>query len=83
MLVTRSAFPSSQNDPGEMLTWKFIAAQGPLVSTIADFWTMVLENNCTALISLTRTVENNHVKCADYFSPQLGELDMYGALLCI
>lgn len=27
-----------------------------------------MENNCAVIIMLTRTIENNHIKCADYFS---------------
>lgn len=33
---------------------------------------MVFENNCSVLIMLTRTVENNHIKCADYFNQRPG-----------
>lgn len=50
--------------------------------TIADFWKMVFESNCAVLIMLTRTVENNHTKCADYFNQQPGkQLKLYVALL--
>ena len=61
-----------QNQEGEVPSWRYIAAQGPLASTVADFWKMVVENQCSVIIMLTRTIENNHVKCADYFNHQIG-----------
>lgn len=67
-----------QQQDGEVPAWKYIAAQGPLASTVADFWTMVLEKNCSVIIMLTRTIENNHIKCADYFSHPVGETAKYG-----
>ncbi|KXZ52751.1 hypothetical protein GPECTOR_8g142 [Gonium pectorale] len=53
--------------------------QGPLASTVDDFWKMVFENNCSILIMLTRTVENNHIKCADYFNQRPGETAKFGS----
>jgi receptor-type tyrosine-protein phosphatase C len=61
-----------QNGTGETAPWRYIAAQGPLASTIDDFWHMVVQNKCTVLIMLTRSVENNHTKCAEYFSQRTG-----------
>ncbi len=62
-----------QSAAGESPCWAYIAAQGPLASTVDDFWKMVFENNCSVLIMLTRTVENNHIKCADYFNQRPGK----------
>lgn len=36
--------------------------QGPLKSTVEDFWQMVLEQRSTAVLMLTRTTENFHEK---------------------
>ncbi|GFR43930.1 hypothetical protein Agub_g5068, partial [Astrephomene gubernaculifera] len=67
-----------QSGPAESPSWCYIAAQGPLASTVDDFWKMVFENNCSILIMLTRTVENNHIKCADYFNQRPGETAKFG-----
>mmetsp|Transcript_28752 Transcript_28752/g.73184 ORF Transcript_28752/g.73184 Transcript_28752/m.73184 type:complete len:363 (-) Transcript_28752:1571-2659(-) len=66
-----------QSEQGEDPAWCYIAAQGPLASTTSDFWKMVLENKVTRVIMLTRTVENNHIKCAEYFPAEIGETAKY------
>ncbi|KAG2453523.1 hypothetical protein HYH02_001743 [Chlamydomonas schloesseri] len=68
-----------QSAAEETPSWCYIAAQGPLASTVDDFWKMVFENNCSILIMLTRTVENNHIKCADYFNQRPGETAKFGS----
>ena len=52
------------------LEFSYVATQGPLQSTIADFWRMVLEQRIPAVIMLTNIVERNVVKCAQYFPEQ-------------
>lgn len=37
-------------------------------STYVDFWTMVWEQNVHVIVMLTRQVENNQLKCGDYWS---------------
>ncbi|KAJ8431435.1 hypothetical protein Cgig2_014928 [Carnegiea gigantea] len=47
---------------------QFIATQGPLPHTFEDFWEMVLQFRCPAIVMLTRLVDNcETVKCGDYF----------------
>ncbi|MBN3294185.1 PTPRM phosphatase, partial [Polypterus senegalus] len=45
----------------------YIATQGPLESTIEDFWSMVWQENSEMIIMLTNLTENQTVKCAKYW----------------
>ncbi|KAK7391168.1 hypothetical protein VNO78_19579 [Psophocarpus tetragonolobus] len=52
---------------------QFIATQGPLPHTYEDFWEMVIQYRCPAIIMLTRLVDNYRmVKCGDYFQAEDG-----------
>jgi len=47
----------------------YIACQGPLESTVADFWQMIWENQSKIIIQLTDLSENGVVRCAEYLPP--------------
>lgn len=51
---------------------KYIATQGPLLSTTEDFWQMVLEEECHLIVMLTTIIERGRTKCHKYW-PGLGE----------
>eukprot|EP00108_Taenia_solium_P009920 TsM_000417900 transcript=TsM_000417900 gene=TsM_000417900 len=46
---------------------EYIATQGPLESTIADFLTMVFEQRCPLIIMLCECEEDGKEKCAQYW----------------
>ena len=45
----------------------FIATQGPLRNTIADFWDMVWQENSRVIVMLTPLVEDGRHRCAKYW----------------
>lgn len=62
---------AGETDPAQ---WQYIATQGPLVSTIAEFWLMVVENDCRAVVMLTRVKEDTTSKCFQYYPSCEGEV---------
>ncbi|XP_014649692.1 PREDICTED: receptor-type tyrosine-protein phosphatase H [Ceratotherium simum simum] len=53
--------------PGLCDPQEFIAAQGPLPQTVADFWRLVWEQQSHTLVMLTNCVESGRVKCEHYW----------------
>lgn len=56
----------------------YIASQGPMPSTLSDFWLMVWQNNINVIVMLTSLIEKGQVKCSQYW-PSSGIVD-YGNL---
>ncbi|VDK47267.1 unnamed protein product [Anisakis simplex] len=53
--------------PGFNSRREFIAAQGPLPSTRDHFWRLVWEQQCPAIVALTKCVEKGRDKCHQYW----------------
>ena len=49
----------------------FIATQGPNDITIDDFWTMCFKHNVGRIIMLCKEVEDNKIKCSNYWDKSL------------
>ncbi|NXI13346.1 PTPR2 phosphatase, partial [Irena cyanogastra] len=59
-----NASPIMDHDPRNPA---YIATQGPLPATVADFWQMVWENGCVVIVMLTPLVENGVKQCHHYW----------------
>ncbi|KHN77347.1 Tyrosine-protein phosphatase non-receptor type 9 [Toxocara canis] len=52
---------------------EIICTQAPMTSTIADFWRMVWQEKCIAVVMLCRVVENGRPKCVQYWPLKLNQ----------
>lgn len=56
--------------------YMYIACQGPLPTTLSDFWQMVLEQKSNVIAMMTREVEGGKVKCQRYWPDTLMTAEM-------
>lgn len=56
----------------------FIATQGPLADTTADFWLMAWITKSQNIVMLTALVEKGHDMCSRYWPEEIDEEETYG-----
>lgn len=56
----------------------FIAAQGPLPKTYADFWRLVWSENILTVVMTTKCMERNRQKCGQYWPAEKEHMKDYG-----
>jgi len=61
----------------------YIATQGPLTSTAADFWRMCVEQNSSFILMLTPFMEGGRQKVDPYFPQNSGEKIVFDELLSV
>uniref|UniRef100_A0A671NM52 Protein tyrosine phosphatase receptor type N2 n=1 Tax=Sinocyclocheilus anshuiensis TaxID=1608454 RepID=A0A671NM52_9TELE len=66
-----NASPIMDHDPRNPA---YISAQGPLPSTVADFWQMVCESGCVVIVMLTPLAENGIKQCQQYWPDEGSDL---------
>lgn len=52
----------------------YVAAQGPLPSTLAHFWQMVWEQGAVVIVALCKLQENGEIACARYWPEEGAEV---------
>ncbi|XP_062132000.1 tyrosine-protein phosphatase 69D isoform X1 [Drosophila sulfurigaster albostrigata] len=57
---------------------KFICAQGPMETTINDFWRMIWEQHLEIIVMLTNLEEYNKSKCAKYWPERVFDSKQFG-----
>ncbi|EDV97391.1 GH16835, partial [Drosophila grimshawi] len=59
---------------------KFICAQGPMETTINDFWRMIWEQHLEIIVMLTNLEEYNKSKCAKYWPEKVFDSKQFGEI---
>ncbi|XP_054625455.1 receptor-type tyrosine-protein phosphatase H-like isoform X2 [Dunckerocampus dactyliophorus] len=65
--------------PGYSSSREYIATQGPLPSTVTDFWRMIWEQRVSAIVMVTNCIEGIRTKCEHYW-PAQGKSCLHGEL---
>lgn len=58
----------------------FIATQGPLSSTVADFWQMAVQQRAPVIVMLTRLLDDDEERCAHYYPAVENQSEVFGHL---
>ncbi|CAC5418941.1 PTPRB [Mytilus coruscus] len=76
-----SDFINANYIPGFNSPREYIASQGPLPATLADFWRMVWEQNVCIIVMLTQLIERGRKKCELYWPENTNEKRFFGDII--
>ncbi|XP_070686459.1 phosphatidylinositol phosphatase PTPRQ [Pempheris klunzingeri] len=60
---------------------EFIATQGPLPGTVADFWRMIWETGTRTIAMLTQCYEKGRIRCHKYWPEDNKPMSVFGDIL--
>ncbi|KAI6649734.1 hypothetical protein LOD99_6524 [Oopsacas minuta] len=78
--VEETGFINANYISGYNREHEYIAAQGPLADTVADFWWMIWQEKSTQLIMACSLIEGGRVKCATYWPSDEESYQEYGRI---
>ncbi|CAG2233222.1 Phosphatidylinositol phosphatase PTPRQ,Receptor-type tyrosine-protein phosphatase eta,Receptor-type tyrosine-protein phosphatase S,Receptor-type tyrosine-protein phosphatase beta,Receptor-type tyrosine-protein phosphatase O,Tyrosine-protein phosphatase 10D,Receptor-type tyrosine-protein phosphatase delta,Receptor-type tyrosine-protein phosphatase gamma,Tyrosine-protein phosphatase 69D [Mytilus edulis] len=76
-----STFINANYIPGYKSQREYIASQGPIPSTIDDFWRMVWEQSVSIIVMLTLAKEDGRIKCEMYWPTEQSEAKQFGDIV--
>uniref|UniRef100_A0A915AI42 Uncharacterized protein n=1 Tax=Parascaris univalens TaxID=6257 RepID=A0A915AI42_PARUN len=65
----------------KFLEKKFICTQGPMETTIADFWRMIWQEHVELIIMLCELCEEGSEKCAPYWPTKNGQSEQFNGII--
>uniref|UniRef100_A0A8C4SBB3 Protein tyrosine phosphatase receptor type Q n=1 Tax=Erpetoichthys calabaricus TaxID=27687 RepID=A0A8C4SBB3_ERPCA len=60
---------------------EFIATQGPLPGTVADFWRMIWETRTRTIVMLTQCFEKGRIRCHQYWPEDNKPVTVFGDIV--
>ncbi|XP_078424688.1 phosphatidylinositol phosphatase PTPRQ [Cetorhinus maximus] len=79
--VPGSDFINASYVSGYLCPNEFIATQGPLPGTVADFWRMIWETRTQSIVMLTHCFEKGRIRCHQYWPEDNKPVTVFGDIV--
>ncbi|XP_072123609.1 phosphatidylinositol phosphatase PTPRQ isoform X5 [Mobula birostris] len=79
--VPGSDFINASYMSGYLCPNEFIATQGPLPGTVADFWRMIWETRSKSIVMLTHCFEKGRIRCHQYWPEDNKPVTVFGDIV--